>query len=160
MFYDILKDMAQDSLGGLENTLNDLFVKKAPFQLPKNAKETLVNFAPWLALIAGIMALLSALAVFGIGSVFGPLALYGGAAFAGSYFSTYFFSLIILGVAGVLELMAFPGLRQRSAKGWRMLFWAELVWIVSSVVSFNLVSAVLGGVIGLYLLFQVREYYK
>jgi len=159
VFYDIL-GMAANGLGGLENSLNDLFVKKAPFQLPKNIKDALVNFAPWLALIGGIMAILGALAIFGIGGLVAPLSLYGGAPLASSFFSAYFFSLAILGVAGVLELMAFSGLKKRSVKGWRLLFYAQLIWAVSELVHFNLVNFVLGTVIGLYFLFQVREYYK
>lgn len=159
VFYDIL-DMAQDSLGGLENSLNDLFVKKAPFQLPKNVKDILVNFAPWLALIGGVFAVLAALAIFGLGGLVVPLSLYGGAPLTTSFFSAYFFSLAILGVAGILELMAFPGLRKRSIKAWRLLFYAQLVWAVSELIHFNLVNFVLGTVIGLYFLFQIREYYK
>src|SRR3972149_8803715 len=105
--------MAENSLGGLETTLNDLFVKKAPFQLPKNVKEILVNFAPWLALIGGILGVIGALTVFGLGSMFGPLALYGGAPFATSYFTTFAISSVVLGVSGVINLLAFPGLKKR-----------------------------------------------
>jgi hypothetical protein len=155
----ILLDMA-NSLGGLETTLNDLLVKKAPFQLPKNVKDVLVSFAPWLALIGGVLGILGALAVFGLGSVFGPLALYGGAAFAGSYYTTFLVSSVVLGISGIIDLMAFPGLQKRSIKGWRLLFYGELVWAVSALVRFEFVNLILGAVISLYLLFQVREYYK
>ncbi len=152
--------MAQSSLASLESSLNEVFVKKAPFQLPKNVKDIIVNFAPWLALIGGVVAILGALTIFGLGGIVVPLSLYGGAPIATSFFSTYFFSLAILGVAGILELMAFPGLRKRSMKAWRLLFYAQLVWAVSELVHFNLVNFVLGTVIGLYFLFQVKEYYK
>ena len=149
-----------NSLGGLETSLEDLLVKKAPFQLPKNAKEVLVNFAPWLALIGGVFALIVALAVFGLGAVFGPLSLYAGPQYAGSFFTTYAISLIVLGVSGVLDLMAFPGLRTRKIGGWRLLFYGELVWAVSKLLSFDIFGLVVGTLVGLYLLFQVREYYK
>jgi hypothetical protein len=145
-----------NSLGGLENTFNEWFVKKAPFQLPKGLKDVVVAFVPWIALIGGVMAVLAALAIFGLGGLVAPLTMYGGAGVA----STYVFSLAVLGVAGVLELMAFPGLRKRSIQGWRLLFYAELVWAVSELINFNLVSFVLGTVIGLYFLFQIKEYYK
>lgn len=152
--------MADNSLGGLETTLNDLLVKKAPFQLPKNVKEILVNFAPWLALIGGILGVIGALTVFGLGSIFGPLALYGGAPFATSYFTTFAFSSIVLGVSGVIDLLAFSGLKKRSIKGWRLLFYGQLVWALAKLISFDLLGLVLGTVIGLYFLFQVKEYYK
>jgi hypothetical protein len=155
----ILLDMA-NSLGGLENTLNDLLVKKAPFQLPKSVKDILVSLAPWLALIGGILGVLGALAIFGLGSVFGPLALYGGVAYAGTYYTTFLISSIVLGVSGVIDLLAFPGLQKRSIKGWRLLFYGELIWAVATLVKFDLVGLIIGGLIGFYLLFQVREYYK
>lgn len=159
VFYDIL-GMVESSLGGLENSLDDLFVKKAPFQLPKNVKDIIVNFAPWLALIGGILGVVGALTIFGLGSFFGPLALYGGSAFAGSYFTTFALSSIVLGVSGVIDLMAFSGLKKRSIKGWRLLFYGELVWALAKLISFDLLGLVLGSVIGFYFLFQVREYYK
>ncbi len=155
----ILVDMA-NSLGGLENSLNDVLVKKAPFQLPKGAKDVLVSLAPWLALIGGILGILGALAVFGLGSIFGPLALYGGVAYAGTYYTTYLVSSVVLGVSGLIDLLAFPGLQKRSIKGWRWLFYGELIWAVSALVKFDLVGLIIGSLIGFYLLFQVREYYK
>lgn len=152
--------MIFSNMAGLENTLNEWFVKKAPFQLPKGLKDFIVAVAPWLSLIGGVLAILAALAIFGLGSMVAPLTMYGGAAYAASFASTYMISLAVLGVAGILELLAFPGLRKRSIKGWRLLFYANLVWAVSELVNFQLLSFVLGVVVGLYFLFQVREYYK
>lgn len=148
------------SLKQLEETLEEYLVKKAPFQLPTNAKEALVNFAPWLALIGGVLGLAAALTVFGLGSLLGPLALFGGPQFAGSYFSTYVFSSVLLGVTGVMELMAMGPLKARKERGWRMVYYAQLIWIASYLVQFNLINAVVGGLIGLYLLFQIKSYYK
>jgi len=151
--------MAASPLDQLTNTLDEYLGKKAP-QLPDNIKQTLVNFSPWLALIAGVLGVLSALTVFGIGSVFSPFALYGGPKFAGSYFSLFTFSSILLGVTGVLNLMAITPLRAKKERGWNLLFYAELIWIASYLIQFDLVNVVVGGLIGLYFLFQVRPYFK
>lgn len=143
----------------LDNLLDEYLVKKAPYQLPTNARQALVNAAPWLSLIFGILNVIRALSVFWIGAVFEPLAMFGGPSVAGSYFIVAF-SLILLGVTGVLNLMAFGPLKARSMRGWRLLYYSQLVWIVSELLQYNLVGALLGGLIGLYLLFQIKSYYK
>ncbi len=153
--------MAQlNALGQLENTFDEYLVKKAPFQLPLNVKEALVKFVPWLALIGGIIGLAGALTVFGLGTVFGPLSMFAGPQYARSLYSTYIFSTVLLGVTAVMQLMAFGPLKARKERGWKLLYWSELIWIVASLIDFSFFNAVLGGLISLYLLFQIRSYYK
>jgi hypothetical protein len=67
---------------------------------------------------------------------------------------------IIVLVELALEVLALPGLFARRMSGWRLLFYARLVAIVASLVELAFVSAIVGGVIGLYLLFQVRPLYR
>jgi hypothetical protein len=44
--------------------------------------------------------------------------------------------------------------------GWTMLFYARIVGFVTAVLSLAIVSAIVGALISLYILFQVRPLYK
>src|SRR5689334_2426277 len=50
----------------IENKLDDMLVKKAPYKLPENFKKGLVTAMPWLALLGGILSLLGAWSVYQI----------------------------------------------------------------------------------------------
>ncbi len=43
---------------------------------------------------------------------------------------------------------------------WTLLFYSQLVGVVSSLLSGSIVGGLIGGLIGLYILFQVRPLYK
>ena len=140
---------ATDLIGMLEK-----FFKQAP-NLPENAREVLVKIAPWLSLIFGILGILGGLSLLG----FSPLALFGGL----SSSMVVLLSGVVSIVASVLMLMAYPKLVKRQYKGWELLFWSEAVSVVSVVISvvisFSIVS-LLFVLIGFYLLFQIKSYYK
>src|SRR5262249_20756881 len=96
--------------------------------LPKGGREFIVMVTPWLTLIGGVLAVLGGIAVFGLSAVFSPLMILGsGAGTAGHSF----LSSIVLLVAGVLMLLAFPGLKAKKMRGWDLVFWSILVWFVS-----------------------------
>ncbi len=136
-------------------TLEEWFAKFPP--LPTGAKDVLVKVAPWLALIFGVLGVLMALAATGVMAVLSPFVALGGGlgAAAGGVIGG-----VLALVSSVLMLLAFPGLRDRRMAGWKYSFYSELVSIVSSLVAFNLVGAVIGALIGFYLLFQIKSYYK
>lgn len=148
------------SLGKLEDTFNEWFVTKAPFQLPKGLKEFIVAVAPWVTLVVMVLTLPLVLFALGLGAIVAPFAFLGGPAYGVTYGFNYTLSMIVLAVVVVLELLALPGLFKRSIKAWRLVYWAMLVSFISSLVSFNIISGIISAVIGLYFLFQVREYYK
>ncbi len=138
----------------LAKPLEELFAK-AP-ALPANGKELLVSFAPWLSLIFGVLLVLVSLGGLGVGTVVAPFALYAGVANA-----TLLMVASVLGlVEGALMVLAFQPLQRRHVRGWNLWFWVESLGVVGSVISLNLVGAVLSFLIGFYLLFQVRSYYK
>lgn len=139
----------------LESTLEEYLVKKAP-ALPENVKELIVKFAPYITLIMLIMALPAVLVLFGIGALLTPFSYMGGVN-AGM---TYTVSMVVLAVSLVLEALAIPGLFKRTKQGWNLVFYSALVSAVSSLVSFNIVNLVIGTLISLYFLFQVKSYYK
>jgi hypothetical protein len=144
-----------DLVATAEETYNKLNLPS----LPPTIAELLVTFAPWISLLGGVLGLL----VFVPGSLillfFSPLAGLGGGGLG------YIFTIIhlILSVVGaVVSLMAFSGLRNRSLRGWTLLFWATVIYLVAGLLPLSfggLVSTILAGAIGLYLLFQTKPYY-
>lgn len=146
---------ANASLSNLETTLNEYFVKKAPFQLPVGVKEFIVSFGPWITLVMLVLSLPIILAAIGLGAILAPFAVLGGANAAAFTVGTVF-SLATL----VLEAMALPGLFKRKKAGWNLLFYASLVSVAGALVALDLVGAVLSAVIGWYFIFQVRSMYK
>jgi hypothetical protein len=139
----------KDMIGFLDYYL----VTKAPFQLPMAAKEAIVKYGPWIAIVLLLLGLPAILFVLGIGALFAPFA---GAAYAASFTYTTIFLIIILG----LEVAALPGLFARKMQGWRLIFYARLLAIASSLVSGLIINAIVGGLISLYILFQVRPLYE
>ena len=137
----------------LIKTLEDAY-KNAP-NLPANIREVLVKIVPWLALIFGILGVLAGLGALGLS----PVGMLGGVENGAVLLLSGVFTI----VSSVLMLMAYPKVNKRLYAGWKLLFWAEVVSFVGSLLTFTLgsiVSALIGVVIGLYLLFQIKSYYK
>ena len=146
--------------GKLEVTLEEYLGTKAP-QLPKAWKEVLVKFAPYLAIVAVVFGILGFLALIGLGAFMAPLGLVGGMMTGRPFLGfSYIVNAIFLGMMVLLEGLAIPGLFSRSKKAWTFLYWSALVGIVQNVFSFNVGGLVIGGLLSLYFLFQVKEYYK
>jgi hypothetical protein len=139
----------------LEKFLEELFTKKISYALPIKAKETIVKIAPWITLIVIVLSLPAIFALLGIGSF---------ALGIGAMSSRYYIGVIVLIIQVVLMIMAFPGLQKRQIKGWKMVYYSDLVsavYALFSAYSFgDLIWSLLGTCIGLYLLFQVKSYYK
>lgn len=130
--------------------------KKAPFHLPHNAKETLVKVSPWISLVLALIGLQAVLVLFRFNMFVSQYAW-----IAHTYFGPgYYISIALSAVTVVMYVMAFSGLQKRTINGWRLLFYAALVAFVSGVISMNLVGAVIGIIINMYLLFQIKEMYK
>lgn len=133
--------------------LDFYLVKKAPFQLPENAREWIVKFGPWITVVLLILLLPLLLVALGIGAVFIP---FGGVGYAAGFGIMTIVLIIELG----LMIAALPGLFARKMAGWTLLFYSQLVGIVYNVFTGNVVGGLLMGLIGLYILFQVRTKYQ
>lgn len=70
------KDM-KSYLSGLENVCEEYLVKKAP-ALPEGAKEAIVKFGPWIALILLVLSAPVLLGLLGLGTVLMPFSYLGG----------------------------------------------------------------------------------
>jgi hypothetical protein len=139
----------------LVTQMDDMFAK-AP-ALPASAKEVLVTITPWVALIFGVLGIFAGLAGIGLLTAFsGLIALGSGVqSAAGSIVGA-----VLTLVSSVLMVMAFPKLNKHMYAGWMLLFWSEVVSVVSSLVALNIIGAIIGGLISFYILFQIRSYYK
>lgn len=132
--------------------LDFYLVKKAPFQIPNEAREWIVKFGPWITVVLLILTLPLLLAALGIGAFLMP--------FSGIGYATGFSILTIFVIIEVgLMIAALPGLFARKMAGWRLLFYSQLAGILYSVLSGNIVGGLLFGLITLYILFQVRPLY-
>ncbi len=132
--------------------LNTYLVDKAPFQIPEAGKEWIVKFGPWIAVVLLILLLPPILLLLGIGAVFAP--------FGGVYYATgYSYIALVALVQAGLTVAALPGLFARKISGWTLLFYSRIIGIVTSLLLGNVVAALLGGLISLYILFQVRPLY-
>jgi hypothetical protein len=141
---------------------------KAP-ALPKKWTDLIVNFAPWLALLSGVlglifgvMALIASLSLFGLMASVAPLGVYG-ATYGPQYIVAVVVGAVVLLVTGVLSLMAYSALKARKEKGWNLMFYVVLLGIVSSIATLNVFSIVMSVVVALieyYFLYQVKAYYK
>lgn len=137
----------------------DPYYAKVP-ALPKGVNDFIVSIAPWLALIFGVLAILSGVAAFGFLSAFSGLAM---AAGVGGYALTAILASVVLLAQGVIDLLAFSPLKARKQRGWDLMFLGVVLSVVSSVVSLHVGSVIgglIGGAISYYFLYQVKSYYK
>lgn len=131
------------------------FAKFPP--LPTNVKNLMVKFAPILALVFGVLGILGAIAATGFLAVLSPVVVLGGGfgVAAGGIVGS-----ILMLVSSVMMVMAYTGLRDHKMVGWKYSFWSQTVSVAGSVLALNLVGALISVVVGYYLLFQIKSYYK
>ena len=155
------QSQAASPLSGLEGFFDTYLRVKAPFQLPVGAKEFIVKYGPWitlviLILVAIVIVPLTLLAL-GLTAATAPYAVmsgYGGQSLMG-------FVYIGIGIAIlVMEAIAIPKLMKRQISGWRLIYYASLLSALNSLLSLSILSLVIGLVVSMYILLQIREYYK
>lgn len=163
-----------EQLSKLESALESAF-KVAP-NLPDNAKKTIVQWLPWLNLLAGAASLWAAYALWhwahlanGLVTYVNQLnALYGGSSAVVNRMGIgLWIALVVVAFEGVLFLMAFPATKVRAKRGWDLMFYAALVNLAYGIVLMftdygslgNFLGYAVGTVVGLWLLFQIRPKY-
>lgn len=133
--------------------LDFYLVKKAPFQIPDAGREMIVRFGPWITVVLLILLLPLLLVALGLGAILAP---FGGVGYAAGF---GLLTIVVIIEIGLL-IAALPGLFARKMSGWTLLFYSQLVGIVHSVLSGNIIGGLLMALIGLYILFQVRPLYR
>ncbi len=140
----------------LISTLEE-FYKKAPV-LPTSARDVIVRFTPVLSLVFGILGILIGIVGFLSLTVLAPLALMVNR--YGTGYGNGFVSSLTLVVSSAFLLAAYPAVKAHKFRGWELLFWSEIATVVGSLIQFDIISAIIGGLIGFYILFQIKSYYK
>jgi hypothetical protein len=162
-------------LAPVENALNGVFGEKSGIALPKNAKEWLVKVAPWLALISGVLGIFSAIGLWRAAHYVNEWVDYAnqlteqlGGPTTNHLGLTFWLSLVVMVLFAILSLLAFPGLKNRKKTGWNLIFYSSLAQVLYGVVSLfysgggfgSFIMSIIWAVIGFFLLFQIRSYYK
>jgi len=119
----------------LETSLDEVLHKKAPFQLPVNGKRGLAYALWWIALVAGLLQLWAAWMFWHAAHTINKLVDFANS-LSSVYGTTPFYGALINAVYGVVRIFSDYG----GGIG-------SLIW------------ALIGSVIGLYFLFQAREYF-
>jgi len=133
--------------------------KKLP-HLPKGVIKVLVAVIPWLAVIGGVLGVLS-----GISALFGTTGMYGFMYRWGiSPFYLQLTSLTTI-ISSVLAIVAFKHLKEEKYLGWLYLFWIMLINVFTNLVGLlfypaSIVGFLIGLAIQLYLLFEIKAWYK
>lgn len=116
-------------------------------------KDFIVKILPVFAIIFGLLITLASIAEI-LGTPFISVFTLGKSALIQTLLLTN-----VLGIVqGVLMVSAFSGLKKRSKKGWKLIFWSQILWIISSFISLS--PSALLGLVFLYPLFQVKSEYK
>ena len=145
-------------MGKLESWLAPIFAK-AP-HIPQSARDTLVSFAPWLAIVFGILGLGTLFSIGAFATLFSPLIL-----LAGGFGGILVFVNILLSLgASVFDILAFKPLQDHKKKGWNFLFYGTVLSALSGILGILFMSSgaegILGTLVGLWLLFEIRPAYK
>jgi hypothetical protein len=138
----------------LEKELEPIFLQKFP-PFSEEIKEFLVRYGPYIILVLSIIGVFGLLTALGIGGA----ALGLGAVAPGIGFN--FYLSIVLGILTlIMYLMAFSPLKARKRSGWNLLYYALLIGLVSNLIQLFILGALISGVIGFWVLFQIREKYS
>ena len=132
------------------------FFDKAYLLLPEfspDVKNTAVKVLPYLAVILGLLMVIASIVEI-LGTPFISILAFG----KSTLIQTLLLTNVLGFIQGILMVSAFSALRRKSQRGWRLLFWSQILWIISSFISFSL--ALILGFLFLYPLFKVRNYYK
>jgi hypothetical protein len=144
--------------------LEEYMVKKAPFALPKDAKELIVKVSPYVIIICAILTLPIIFAALGLSAILAPFAIMGISGYGHVWGFSSIISLITSIVAFILEIMAVSGLFNRTKKSWRLVFYASIISFIGSILSMtginSIFSGIIGAIVGWYILFQVRDLYN
>ena len=153
------KFTAYSRFADLEKYADEYFIDKAPFSLPEGLKEFLVKYGPYAMIVALVLALWG---YFQLYQNYQTVAQYGMMfGMAGSFWTpTMTASLIVSLVALGFQIKALPGLLARKKEGWTYMLYASLISLIPNLISVQIISLVIGFIIGMYVIFQLKYMYK
>lgn len=156
---DDLQAATTKRMAALERWMAPIF-EKAP-HLPQNIRQTIVDIAPWLALIFGILAIFGLVSAGMIGSIMSMFSIF---SFGFRNISMLISMLAGLGAA-VLQLLAYQPLTRKEKKGWNYIFYGTVLSVVAALVNiivgygYGAPGHIIGALIGFWLLFEIRGFY-
>lgn len=127
--------------------------------LPKNITEIFVKIAPFFALLGAVLGLLSGPIVGLLGSLASLFTL------SPMFLIWTVLTVILTLLSSILLFMAYNPLKLRQMRGWMLLFWCNIISIVEGVLGLvwgshgSFIGTILGIVIGLYILFEMKPFY-
>lgn len=122
-------------------------------QFSSDVKEVVVKILPYITLVFGLLLAFASIMEI-LGTPFISIL-----AFGKSTLIQILLLTNVLGIVqGILMVSAFTGLRKRSNRGWKLIFWSQILWIISSLISFSITLIL--GFLFLYPLLKVRSEYK
>jgi hypothetical protein len=134
------------------NSLDSLY-SRLP-NLGTELRHLIVSILPFLAIIFGVLITFA-----GVMDIIGTPFL---SMFSASEGAGVFRKLMLVNVLGIIQgllmIFAFRHLRKRRMRGWNFLFWSQIIWIISALITLS--PSFLLGFVFLYPLFQVRDSYK
>ncbi len=133
----------------LEKELLPLFTSKAPFQLPTEWKDFIVKVSPYIMLILVPLTIL-AIGFTAFASIFTTIS------------SSPLYGLATVATLGglICSLLSIKGLFDRKREGWVWSYYAFILFLISDLLHFQFIDAIITFLISGYFLFQIREYYK
>jgi uncharacterized membrane protein (DUF485 family) len=143
------------NLSKLESLLDSYLIEKIP-GLPSAWKELIVKVLPWLIIVVTVLSLPQLLVVFGLGAIVMPFSYLGSPLTQNSLTINWLFAVISM----VLAVFSVPKLFKKEREGWNLLFYSSLVSALSSLLFLNLGNLIIGTGLSLYILFQIKEFYK
>jgi hypothetical protein len=135
------------SFPAIEQSVEQVLGPNGKLVLPERHQLTFVRFLPWIAL-----AFLPI-------HFFGVLLLLGVTAFATLFGSGSILGAVLSALVLVLDVIALPGLFNRTRRGWEFFTYAAVVGAISNLTSLSLFGLLLSAAV-LWLAFQVKYQYR
>jgi hypothetical protein len=134
--------------------LDFYLVKKAPFQIPEAGRQAIVQFGPWIAVVLLALSAPLVFALLGLSLRWMPTSWWG------YYAYTMNVAAVVFLIHFALTALALPGLFARKMSGWTLLFYAQVVNVVSLLLWGAILNAIVTALVSFYILFQVRTLYR
>jgi hypothetical protein len=138
----------------------DVYAERARVALPAAPPGLLdgyMRFAPWVAIIFGILAVLGSLALMGLGAVLSPFLLFGGASGV-SAGGALFLALIVGLLSAALEVVGGYLMLKRRITGWWVLALGMVVSLLTNLFGRSIITIIVVLLIA-YVHLQVKPNY-
>lgn len=128
--------------------------------VPPNVRKIITDIAPWLALVAAVLGFVGLIFSGILGIVLSPLVFLG----LGITSIVILITMVLGLISTALLLLAFKPLQKLHKAGWNYVFYSLIVTAISSIIAIGFTfsgwSNIVGTLVGMYLLFEVREKYN